>query len=159
MANKLTKNWTQLVANVVIISCIRLLYEIHLLKVFLVEKYEESQSCDDLYFTRQVLYWQDYKIANLKNVQCDYSRPNYNNNNAWYQSTEKLARNYLFFSDPLSHTDQDKGVSIIQQVSGSFSSPEPLLASALQPNVRFPWTSTSGFTVPSNLFFKLSHPK
>ena len=124
----------------------------------MVEKYPESQSCDELYFNRQVLFWQDYKVANMKNVKCEYSRPNYLHNKAWYQNTEKLARNYLFFSDALSHTEPDKGVLITQQVSGSFVSPEPFLASALQPNVRFPWTASSGFKVPSNLFFKLGSP-
>ena len=126
--------------------------------MFLVEKYDESQSCDELYFSQQVLFWQDYKISNMKNVKCDYSRPNYLHNNNWYQNTEKLARNYLFFSDPLSHTEPDQGVLITQQVSGTFVSPQPFLASDLQPNVRFPWTSTSGFTVPSNLFFQLGNP-
>ena len=64
----------------------------------------------------------------------------------------------MFFSDPLSHSEPSKGVAVTQQVSGSFASPQPFLASALQPNVRFPWTSTSGFAVPSNLFFKLGTP-
>ena len=126
--------------------------------MFLVANSNESESCDELYFNKQVLFWQDYKISNLRNVQCDYSRPNYLANNNWYQYTEKLARNYLFFSDSLSHSDPSKGVLLTQQVSGSFASPEPFLASSLQPNVRFPWTSTSGFTVPLNLFFKLGNP-
>ena len=92
----------------------------------MVEKYPESQSCDELYFNRQVLFWQDYKVANMKNVKCEYSRPNYLHNKAWYQNTEKLARNYLFFSDPLSHTEPGKGVMITYWLVGE----EPALRAA-----------------------------
>ena len=127
------------------------------LQVFLVEKYNESSSCDDLYFRSQVFFWQDYKIVSLKNVKCDYSRPNYLYKNNWYQTSEKLARNSLFFSDSVSHTEPDKGVKITQQ-SASLSTPQPFLSSSLQPKVKFPWTSTSGFTVPENIFFTLGSP-
>ena len=124
----------------------------------MVEKYNESSSCDDLYYNKQVFFWQDYQISNMKNVKCDYSQPKYLYRNSWYQHTEKLARNSLFFSDCLSHKEPDSGVKLTQQNSGSFPPPEPLLASTRQPNVKFPWTSTSGFSVPRNIFFQLGSP-
>ena len=55
---------------------------------------EESPSCDHLYFSKQVMFWGDYKLAGITG-RCHYSRPAQLSGSVWDQKAEKLARSSL----------------------------------------------------------------
>ena len=115
-------------------------------KVYEVAGYDESPSCDHLYFKKQVHDWGDAKVNNIDG-SCPYSKPPVIESGEWNQVTEKLARNSLMFTDALSLTSPAQGI----QVSHGGDSPEPLWETTLH-YVSFPWTMESGFRTTENGF-------
>ena len=108
-------------------------------KVFNVSVFEESPSCDHLYFSQQVLAWGDYKVANIPG-RCDFSRPAQLVSSAWDQKAEKLARSSLMFSDLVSRDSPDQGVKVHRE-GGTLEN----LWAASAHRLVLPWTIQSGF--------------
>ena len=81
------------------------------LKVYNVAGYDESATCDHLYFKKQVHDWGDAKVNNIVG-SCPYSKPPVIESGKWNQVTEKLARNSLMFTDDLSITTPAQGIQV-----------------------------------------------
>lgn len=110
-------------------------------KVYELVSFDESPTCDNLYFKKQVLYWGEYKVGGVDG-SCKYSQGVTKINGNWEHKTEKLARNSLMFSDKVSRETPDQGVQIKYTDSGTF---EPLWQTSIH-TVTLPWTLHSGFT-------------
>ena len=67
-----------------------------ILQVVNMSVFEESPSCDHLYFSKQVFFWGDYKVGDIAG-RCHYSKPAQMMSNSWDQKAEKLARSSLMF--------------------------------------------------------------
>lgn len=108
--------------------------------MFNISVFEESPTCDHLYFSKQVLFWGDYKVANIAG-RCQYSKPAELVSAAWDQKAEKLARSSLMWSDPVSRATPDQGVKV-QREGGTL---ENLWAASSLHKLVLPWTLHSGF--------------
>ena len=100
---------------------------------------DESASCDNLYFKKQVHYWGKYKIKDSK-AKCRYSDPVAKSGFSWTQRTQKIARNSIMFSDTLSVENPAQGV----QVKYDQDAFETLWQSSVH-KITLPWTLDSGF--------------
>ena len=77
-------------------------------QVFRNSDFPAVTSCDDLYFKKQALFWDDYRIGNIAG-SCHYSKPANLLYGSWNQKSEKLARTSLLFSDKISVDTPDQG--------------------------------------------------
>ena len=111
------------------------------LQVYELAAFDESSSCDHLYFKKQVHYWGDYKVAGVEG-SCKYSHGVKKINGNWEHKTEKLSRNSLMFSDKISRETPDQGVKTMYTSSGTM---EPIWNTSIH-RVTLPWTLESGFT-------------
>ena len=76
-----------------------------------VSVYDQSPSCDHLYFSKQVLFWGDYRVGDIAG-RCHYSKPAELVSDAWDQKAEKLAGSSLMFGDSLSRETPAQGVQL-----------------------------------------------
>ena len=113
-------------------------------KVFSTSVFPAPQSCDSLYFRKQVFFWDDYKLGNIAGT-CPYSKPAELYYDSWDQKAEKLARTSLMFSDKVSVETPDQGVTVDYESSGA----ENIWSSSLH-RVHLPWTMESGFRTGEN---------
>ena len=112
--------------------------------MFNISVFAESPSCDHLYFSKQVFFWDDYKVGNIPG-RCHYSSPAKLVSNSWDQKAEKLARKSLMFSDLLSVESPDQGVKV-QREGGALEN----LWAASRHRLVLPWTLNSGFDTGNN---------
>ena len=59
-------------------------------EVYQLDAYDESKTCDNLYFKKQVYFWGQYKIDG-ESGNCEYSKPSSTGD----YNTEKFIRNSL----------------------------------------------------------------
>ena len=117
--------------------------------------WDESPTCDHLYFNKQVIYWQDYTIDGI-DAACKYSEPQSLSGNSWDQKSEKLARTSIMFTDKVSIETPDQGV----KVAFGAGTPQKLWDAASDHLLTWPWTLESGFrTTGSSLVFDFGDPK
>lgn len=124
-------------------------------QVYQVDSLDESSTCDNLYFKKQVHYWDKYRIKD-SNAQCRYSDPVVKNGNSWILITQKMARNSIMFTDQLSIENPAQGI----QVRYDQEAFESLWQSTLH-KVVLPWTLDSGFKTGSTdkiIHFKFGDP-
>ena len=110
------------------------------LQVFSIDEFAESSSCDDLYFRKSVMFWDNYQVGGVSG-SCHYNKPASYNGYKWDQKSEKLARTSIMFTDKTSIQSPDQGI----QVKFGNSGPWEKLWDASYHKVVFPWTSQSGF--------------
>ena len=118
-------------------------------KVYNVAGYDESATCDHLYFKKQVHDWGRAKVNNIVG-SCPYSQPSALVSGKWNQLTEKLARTSLMFTDVLSMTSPAQGI----QISHGDDAAEPLWETTLH-YVSFPWSLESGFRTMETGYLKI----
>ena len=102
--------------------------------------FEESPSCDHLYFSKQVMFPGEYKLADIT-ARCHYSLPARLSGSSWDQKAEKLARSSLMFSDSVSRSNPNQGVKVLRR-GGSWQN---LWAGSDLHRLTLPWTLQSGF--------------
>ena len=117
----------------------------HSLKVFSIAEFPESPTCDDLYFRKGVMFWDDYLVGGVEG-SCHYNKPVSFNGYKWDQKSEKLARTSLMFTDKTSIQSPDQGIKVKFGSSGPWEN----LWDASYHKVVFPWTSESGFRTGEN---------
>ena len=125
-------------------------------QVYQVDSLDMSSNCDNLYFKKQVYYWDKYKIKD-SNAKCRYSSPVVKNGNSWTLITQKMARNSIMFSDQLSIENPAQGI----QVKYDQEAFESLWQSTLH-KIALPWTLDSGFktgTQDKIILFRFGDPK
>ena len=113
-------------------------------KVFSTSIFPAAKTCDNLYFRKQVQFWDEYKVGDVDGV-CEYSAPAKLSAGSWNQKAEKLARTSIMFSDKVSVETPDQGVTVDYEDGGA----ENLWSSSLH-RVHLPWTMESGFRTGEN---------
>ena len=108
--------------------------------MFSVAEFPESPTCDDLYFRKGVMFWDDYTVGGISG-SCHYNKPASFDGYNWDQKSEKLARTSLMFTDKTSVQSPDQGIKVKFGSSGPWEN----LWDASWHKVVFPWTSESGF--------------
>ena len=84
-------------------------------QVHKVELIPKAKNCDELFFERQVYWWEPpYMLTEMGEAYCHWSEPmSQDTNGKWKQRAEKMAHVPLIFTDELSHTDPDNGVRVL----------------------------------------------
>ena len=59
--------------------------------MFSIDEFPESPTCDDLYFRKSVMFWDDYMVGGVEG-SCHYNKPPTFDGYNWDQKSEKLAR-------------------------------------------------------------------
>ena len=105
-------------------------------KVYEIGTFEESQTCDELYFRKQIYYWGEYKIGGERG-KCMYSKPS----STGEFDTEKLARNSIMLTDSLSRENPAQGIKVRRGSSDTYQN----LWSSSVDIVKVPWHINAGF--------------
>ena len=82
-------------------------------QVYDIQLVPKAQNCDELFFKRQVFWWEPLYDLVDGEMYCDWAKPNFQDSEGnWRQLTEKLARMPLIFTDRLTRENQDDGIRI-----------------------------------------------
>ena len=112
-------------------------------EVYKLDAYDESQSCDNLYFRKQVFYWGSYKIDG-QSGDCEYSTPSSSGD----FKTEKFIRNSILFTDKLSRENPAQGIKVKREISDTYQN----MWSSTLDVVEIPWQLDTGFMVKNEWF-------
>ena len=84
-------------------------------QVHQVELIPKAKNCDELFFERQVYWWEPaYMLTEMGEAYCHWAEPTSQSPNGnWNQKAEKMAHLPLMFTDELSHTDPDNGIRVL----------------------------------------------
>ena len=104
-------------------------------QVYDIQLVPKAQNCDELFFKKQVFWWEPLYDLVDGEMYCDWAKPNFQDSEGnWRQLTEKLARMPLIFTDRLTRENQDDGIRI-----GPYDS---YVSSKIGRHLRFPLTGS-----------------